>query len=108
MMNANAIIGKTLGELADELEPKRSRAEQALDLIRFANSVQEFLRNGADMMSAKGVIVRTLSDENDTIGKDELCDFSLQEILHKRPDLTTAKVKYTNDFFGSLVLRVIP
>lgn len=71
-------IGKTLAEVAEETRPALS-----------------------------GYIVMILQDEEDTTGKrlDEL--YSVKAIIKEHPEIAKYKVKFENDFFGELVLRVI-
>ena len=71
-------IGKTLAEVAKETRPTLS-----------------------------GYIVMILQDEEDTTGKrlDEL--YSVKAIIKEHPEIAKYKVKFENDFFGELVLRVI-
>ena len=56
---------------------------------------------------AHGFAVFVLEDEKDTIGKRLDEDFSIGLILKKHPEYANYKVKYENDFYGEIVLRVI-
>jgi len=61
--------------------------------------------------SLQGYAVFVLEDENDTvgiqIGKEMIMNFSIRTILRKYPEYSNYKVKYTNDFLGETVFRVI-
>lgn len=72
-------IGKTLAEVAEEAS-----------------------RNFFD-----GYDVRILKDEEDDTGKylDEA--HSIKAIIRKHPEIANYRVKFENNFFGELILRVI-
>lgn len=61
--------------------------------------------------SLQGYAVFVLEDESDQIGtqigKEMILNFSVKSILRKYPEYASYKVKYTNDFFGETVFRVI-
>lgn len=70
-------IGKTLQQVAIETEP-------------CVNGYSVFVLQGFD----------------DPIGEELCCSWSVGEIIRKFPDVANCKVKFTNDFFGMMVLRV--
>lgn len=55
----------------------------------------------------KGWAVFLLRDEKDDTGARMGEAFTLREILRRHPELTDCVVKYSNDYFGQNVLRVI-
>lgn len=57
--------------------------------------------------SMSGYAVFVLENENDNVGKQLDEDISIGLILRKHPEYTHYRVKYTNDFFGETVLRVL-
>lgn len=57
--------------------------------------------------SFKGYSVFVLQDDFDNVGKRLDEDISIKQILKKHPEYADYKVKFTNDFFGSTVFRVI-
>ena len=71
-------IGKTLAEVAEETRPALS-----------------------------GYIVMILQDEEDTTGKRLDESYSIKAIIKEHPEIAKYKVKFENDFFRELVLRVI-
>ena len=77
MTNYNC-IGKTLSEIAKETP------------ISFRGGYSVFL----------------LQDETDTTGKEIDISYSIMAILKKHPEIANYKVKFENDFYGTMVLRV--
>lgn len=72
-------IGMTLAEVAKEAPP---------------------LFNG-------GYSVFVLQNENDSIGKEIDCSYSVRAILEKHPHIADYKVKLENNFYSTTVLRII-
>lgn len=56
--------------------------------------------------SVGGYAVFVLQDEYDETGAPLDEDFSIGLILRKHPEYANSKVKYTNNFYGTVVLRV--
>ena len=54
----------------------------------------------------KSYSVFVLQNDNDTTGLFVGEEFSIGSILQEHPEYANYKVKYTNDFFGTTVLRV--
>lgn len=54
----------------------------------------------------KGYSVFVLQDENDKLGKQLDEDFTISLILQKHPEYANSKIKYTSNYFGTVVLRV--
>ena len=48
-----------------------------------------------------------LQDEEDATGKLLDTSYSIKAIVEEHPEIANYKVKFENDFFGELVLRVI-
>lgn len=71
-------IGKTLAEVAERTRPTLS-----------------------------GYSIMILQDEEDTTGKLLDTSYSIKAIVEEHPEIANYKVKFENDFFGELVLRVI-
>ena len=60
---------------------------------------------GADPRN--GFCVMILQSPSDQYGKELDFTYSVREILRRHPEVAKYKVKYHNNFFGALVLRVI-
>lgn len=54
-----------------------------------------------------GYSIMILQDEKDTTGKLLDTSYSIKAIVEEHPEIANYKVKFENDFFGELVLRVI-
>lgn len=57
--------------------------------------------------SLGGYSIMILHDEEDTTGKLLDTSYSIKAIIKEHPEIANYKVKFENDFFGELVLRVI-
>lgn len=55
----------------------------------------------------KGWAVFLLRDKDDDTGERVAEDFRISYIISRHPELADCVVKYSNDFYGQTVLRVI-